>query len=506
MSQENTKKIVIIGSGFSGLSSACYLAKNGYNVTIIEKNKELGGRARIWEKDGFKFDMGPSWYWMPDIFEDFFKDFGKEVSDYYNLIQLNPAYRVFHSDFCYTNLPANIDDIRKLFDKLEEDGCGRIKLDKFLEFAEYTYNKGVKEYMHKPSNSVLEFMDIDFLKGVLKAKILNSYGREIDEQFKNPILREILKFPTLFLGSTPEQTPYLYSLMAYAQLVGGTHYPMGGMHKVVEGMVKLATELGVKFITNANVQKILTKNSDKKSKDNLVTSISFIKDNQINQLECDYLISSADYEHTEQTLLEPKHRRYTDKYWNSRELSPSSLLFYLGIKGRAEGLEHHNLFFDTDFNLHANEIYKNPKWPSDPLFYVCCPTKTDKSVAPTNCENIFILIPLAPNLEDTQELRDKYFEIILGRLKKHLKIDLKEKIILKRDYCIKDFKNDYNSYKGNAYGLANTLKQTAIFKPKIKSKLANMFYAGQLTVPGPGVPPSIISGKIVSEEIIKLNS
>ena len=506
-----SKNIIVIGSGFSGLSSACYLAKSGYSVTVIEKNNELGGRARTWIKDGFTFDMGPSWYWMADIFEEFFKDFDKQVSDYYELIRLDPAYRVFHSDLNHTDLPAKIEDIKGLFQKLEKDGQGAQKLEKFLEFAEYTYQKGVGEYMRKPSNTIKEFIDLDFLSGVLKAKILNSYGKEIDKQFENPVLREILKFPTLFLGSTPEQTPYLYSLMAYTQLIGGTHYPKGGMHKIVEAMVSLATELGVKFITNSVVTKIITK---KDQKNDLVTSVEYTKKDLTNQTdqtdqiiiqECDYLISSADYEHTEQTLLDPEYRRYDDKYWDNRELSPSSLLFYVGIKEKINGLEHHNLFFDTDFNLHAKEIYTDPRWPSDPLFYVCCPSKTDSSIAPIDCENIFILIPLAPNLKDTQELRNKYFKIVVERMQKKLGIDLTNQIIFKRDYCIQDFKDDYNSYKGNAYGLANTLRQTAIFKPKIRSKLSNMFYAGQLTVPGPGVPPSIISGKIASQEIINLD-
>jgi len=519
LSQINNQ-VAIIGSGFAGLSAACYLAKSGMEVTVLEKNFEFGGRARIWEYDlekpnnlnelsssktkikkgKFIFDMGPSWYWMPDVFAKFFGDFDKLPADFYELIRLDPAYRIFRDDRNnFVDLPSTYQDIQDLFQQLEPDGNGAQKLDKFINFAEFTYNKAVHDYMLRPSHSPLEFASLDFVSGVVRAGILSSYGKQIHKQFEHPSLRQILEFPVLFLGATPGQTPYLYALMAYTQIIGGTWYPLGGLASVSQSMVELAQSLGVKFINQANVTKIRTKN-DK------AIGLEFAKNNESEFLLANWIVAGADYNHVEQNLLEPKHRRYSSKYWDKRTMSPSSLLFYIGVEGKLDKLLHHNLFFETDFELHASEIYNNPKWPSDPLFYVCCPSKTEAEVAPVGCENLFVLMPLAPGLEDTQAMRDKYYQIIVERMEKRIGQSFQDKIIVKRSYCLQDFQADYNSFKGNAYGLANTLGQTAIFKPKMKSKLPNLFYAGQLTVPGPGIPPSIISGQLAAGEVLKLHS
>jgi len=221
--------------------------------------------------------------------------------------------------------------------------------------------------------------------------------------------------------------------------------------------------------------------------------------------ETDIIINSADYNHFEQQILPKSHRMYDERYWDKRTMAPSSLLFYMGIDKELPNLEHHNLFFDEDFDLHADEIYEDKKWPTAPLFYACCPSKTDDSVAPKGKENVFLLMPLAVDLEDSVEQRSKYRDVMIKRLEHHLGTSIKDHIVYERSYAINDFKEDYNSYKGNAYGLANTLKQTAILKPKMKSKkVKNLFYTGQLTTPGPGVPPSIISGEVVATEVKKL--
>ena len=485
------KTVGIIGSGFSGLAAACNLAKNGFKVTVLEKNQTLGGRARKFEVDGFTFDMGPSWYWMPEVFDDFFAVFGKKTSDYYELVRLDPSYDVIFGKDDIVSIPANYEELKSLFDEIEPGSAQ--KLDTFLLEAEYKYKVGMKEFVWKPGKSILEFADIRVLKSMFKLQMLTSISTQIDKLFTNPKLRDILKFPVLFLGATPERTPALYSLMNYADLKLGTWYPKGGMYKIVEGFVSLASELGVEFLTSTEVLKIEVAEGKVKA--------LHTKNGQYN---FDFLVASADYNHVEQSLIDKPFRQYSSQYWDSRSMAPSSLLFYLGLDVRLNGLKHHNLFFDQDFSLHANEIYTNPQWPSNPLFYVSCPSVTDNTIAPSNCENVFLLMPLAIDIEDNEYLREKYFDIMCQRILHLTGNDIKNHIIYKRSFCINDFKSDYHAFKGNAYGLANTLLQTAFLKPKIQNKkISNLYYTGQLTTPGPGVPPSIISGQVVANEIIK---
>ncbi|MBU2019195.1 MAG: phytoene desaturase, partial [Bacteroidetes bacterium] len=479
----------ILGAGISSLSAASFLAREGYQVTIFEKNETIGGRARKFEHDGFVFDMGPSWYWMPDVFDRFFESFGKKTSDYYDLKRLDPSYRIFWDDQTKTDVPAKLSDLYNWFESLEPGSS--VFLQKFLKEAEYKYNVGMKDLVHKPSLKITEFADLRILKGLFSMHLLKDFASYIRKYFTHPKILSLLEFPVLFLGAMPSETPALYSLMNYADLSLGTWYPMGGMHKIIEGFEKVAREQGVEIITNAEIVSI-EKTKNKATK--IVT--------KNNSYEADLFISGADYNHTEGLLNGAAN--YTEKYWDKRVMAPSCLLYYVGVNKKVDGLKHHNLFFDAPFNQHAVEIYKDPQWPKNPLFYVCCPSKTDPSVAPEGKENLFFLIPLAPNLKDSEEERNKYFELLLQRIKEQTGEDLKPNIEFTRSYCIEDFKTDYHAYKGNAYGLANTLKQTAILKPRLKNKrLNNFYYTGQLTVPGPGVPPSIVSGEVVAKQVIK---
>lgn len=483
-------KVVVIGSGFSGLASACCLAQAGLDVTVVEKNEALGGRARKFEKEGFLFDMGPSWYWMPEVFDHFFERFGKKVSDYYHLKRLDPSYRVYFQDE-YVDVPATMEALYAFFEEHEPGSSKSLK--KFLDEAEYKYKVGMDEFVWKPGHSISEFIDIRVVKSLFKLQMFSSIDKQIRRLFKNPKLVKILEFPVLFLGAKPSDTPGLYSLMNYADLKLGTWYPIGGMHKVIDGMVTLAKELGVKFETNTPILGVTIDSKKVRSANSLNKSF-----------DCDYLVASADYRHVDQQIIPREYSNYSESYWDGRKMAPSSLLFYIGLDKKIEGIKHHNLFFDEDFDLHAEEIYTTPKWPSKPLFYICCPSKTDDSVAPIGKENIFILVPLAPDLKDSLEMREKYFDVICERIEKKTGSDIKPHVIYKRSYCIDDFKSDYNAFKGNAYGLANTLLQTAFLKPKLKNKhLDNVYYAGQLTTPGPGVPPSLISGQVVASEILK---
>jgi len=486
-------KIIVIGSGISSMSAASFLSKEGHDVTIIEKNKQIGGRARKFEIDGFTFDMGPSWYWMPDVFEDFYKKFNHTTSDFYSLERLDPSYRVYWKDNSYTDVPADMKALEQWFEDNEKGSA--VKLKSFLKDAEVKYQVGMQDLVYKPSMSVLEFANAKVLKGLLSMNLFSSFGKFIRSYFSNEKIIGLLEFPVLFLGAMPNETPALYSLMNYADIKLGTWYPKGGMHKFIEAFEKIAIENNVKFITDEEVISFNKVNREVKT---VVTNKK--------EYTADIVISGADYHHTDRKLLNG-HANYSKKYWDKRVMAPSCLLFYVGVNKKLKNIQHHNLFFDESLEQHGIEIYKDPKWPSAPLFYVCAPSVTDDSVAPEGSENLFFLIPIAPDLNDSEETREKYFDILLQRFKDKTGNDIKENIVYKKSFCIEDFKNEYNAFKGNAYGLANTLRQTAILKPSLRNKnLDNFYYTGQLTVPGPGVPPSIVSGEVVAKYVLKNHS
>lgn len=482
------KDIIIIGSGFSSLSAACHMAKAGYKVTILEKNATIGGRARKFEKDGFKFDMGPTWYWMPDVFEKFFKDFDKKPSDYYQLERLSPAYQVYFGKDDSITIPGTLSEIYDVFEN-EEKGSSK-HLKQFLDSAKFNYEVAINDLVYKPGESISELINFTTLS---KAnQFFTSISSTVRKKIKSTKLQQILEFPVLFLGAKPTNTPSFYNFMNYADFGLGTWHPKGGMYEVVNGFVKLAEDLGVEILTNQNVEKIVVEEDKIKG---VLSNDKF--------MESFAVISGADYHHTE-TLLPKKYRMYSEKYWGKKTFAPSALLFYVGFDTKIKNVAHHTLFFDTSFDVHAQDIYDNPKWPADPLFYASFSSITDTSFAPKSKEAATFLIPLAPGLTDIPEVREEYFLKIMERLENLTGQNLKEKVLFKESYCVNDFVNDYNSYKGNAYGLANTLFQTAFLRPKIKSKkVENLFFTGQLTVPGPGVPPAIISGKIVSDMVIK---
>ena len=486
------KSVIVIGSGFAGLAAASFMAKEGWQVTVIEKNKTPGGRARQLKEDGFTFDMGPSFYWMPNVFERYFAQFGKKVSDYYSLDRLDPSYRIYWNDG-YTDMPADFSALKNVFETLEPGSAE--KLEKYLQGAAYKYELGVNNLVYKPSRSLTEFMNWKTISGVFKLQVFSSIKNHIAQYFQHPKLRRIMEFPVLFLGALPQDTPALYSLMNYADIKGGTWYPQGGIYSVVEGMYKLALELGVHFHFEEEVKGILIE-------DKQVKSVSTDK----NIYSIDAVISGADYHFTETKLLPEEYRSYSVAYWSKRVMAPSCLLYYIGLNKKLKQTIHHSLFFDVPFEQHGKEIYKDPKWPSEPLFYVSVSSVTDSSVAPPGCENIVFLVPVASGLKgDTEELRENYFRLIAKRMEQHTGESILDAVVYKKTYSVSDFVHDYNSFRGNAYGLANTLRQTAILKPACQSKkVKNLFYTGQLTVPGPGVPPGLISGEVVAKQVIKI--
>lgn len=481
------KKIIIIGSGFSSLSAACYLAKAGNEVHLLEKNKTLGGRARQLKRDGFTFDMGPSWYWMPDIFEKFFGDFGKKVSDFYNLEQLDPAYYVWFQDDVVT-IGDTLEKIAVEFERIEPGSSKSLKT--FIKNAGVNYDIAINDVVNKPGLSPFELVTPE--TAVRVNQFFKTISDDVRKAFKNEKLVSILEFPVLFLGAKPNKTPAFYRFMNYADFGLGTWHPKGGMHEVIKGMISLAQSLGVKTQTESPIEKIIVENK-------VVQGVRVHGE----VIKADYVVSGADYHHSE-TLLDPQYRQYTEKYWDSRVFAPSSLLFYVGFDKKFEKVAHHNLFFDTDFDQHARTIYDDLAWPEEPLFYANFPSVSDETMAPEGKENGFFLIPIAPGVEDTQALRDQYFDIIMERLERLSDQDFRSHILFKESFCVNDFVSEYNSFKGNAYGMANTLKQTAFLRPNLRSKkVKKLYFTGQLTVPGPGVPPALISGKLVSQLIGK---
>ncbi len=476
------------------------MAKAGWDVTVLEKHSMPGGRARKLVANGYSFDMGPSWYWMPDVFERYFASFGKKVSEYYELHRLDPSYRIYWHD-AQTDIPAEYEALKILFESIEKGSAA--KLDAFLKEALYKYEVGINKLVYKPGLSLTEFLDWETIRGVFKLDVFTSIEKHIGKFFKHPKLRQLMEFPVLFLGALPKDTPALYSLMNYADIKLGTWYPKKGMYEVVDGMYKLAKELGVKFCFNHNVTEI--KVEEKKAR-SVVAQISNPGSQNTNIIfDADVVIGSADYHFIETKLLPENCRTYSEEYWDKRLMAPSCLLYYIGLNKKLEGVPHHSLFFDADFDEHGKEIYTTKKWPADPLFYLSLSSVTDETVAPPGCDNMVFLIPVASGLEaDTEELRDRYFEKIMTRFENKTGQSIRNNIVYKKNYSVNNFITDYNSFKGNAYGLANTLMQTAVLRPSCRSiKIKNLFYTGQLTVPGPGVPPSLISGEVVAKEVVK---
>jgi len=485
-------RIAVIGAGFSGLSAASYLTAVGHEVQVFEKNASAGGRARQLKTDnGYTFDMGPSWYWMPDIFERFFNDFGYSVSDFYDLKLLDPSFDIIFDNKEVMGIPESYPALRFLFESIEPGSS--LQLDKFMEEAEYKYDIGMRAFSYMPGLSLAEFADIRSIHRALRLNLFSSFSSHVRKYFTHPKLIALMEFPILFLGAMPRDTPALYSLMNYAGLKLGTWYPLGGFGQVISSMQELAYRNGVEFFFNSPVEKILIK--DNQATGIMVDGI---------HLPFDAVLATADYQYVERVLLPKSAANYRESYWQRKTFAPSCLIYFLGISKKINKLNHHTLFFDEDLTQHAKEIYKAPQWPTKPLFYVCCTSRSDNGVAPAGHENLFLLMPIAPALCDNENLRETYFEIMMKRIENYTGTDIRPYIDYKKSYSVSDFIDDYHTYKGNAYGLANTLFQTAILKPKIKNKkIKNLFYAGQLTVPGPGVPPSLISGKIAATQLIK---
>lgn len=427
---------------------------------------------------------------MPDVFEKFYNEFGYTTKDFYNLKRIDPSYKIFWEDNTSSNIPADFEKLKLLFES-EEKGSGEM-LELYLKDAEIKYKIGMGEFVERPSLSILEYLEPKLITNSFKLDLLKSISDSIKKKFKNDKLRKILEFPVLFLGAKPTKTPALYSMMNYADIQLGTWYPIGGMYEIANAFTRVASEQNVNIEVDQSVKSVQIEN-------NKITKVYTYN----KEYEADAVVNCSDYNYFDQNILSKEYSEYNNKYWNTRVLAPTCLLFYLGVSKKINNIEHHNLFFDSDFDVHSSEIYDTHTWPKEPLFYLSATTKTDNT-APEGHENLFILIPLSTKLVETEAVIDDYYNMVLDRIETKTGENIRDNIVYKKVFSRKDFINDYNSFQGNAYGLANTLMQTGFLKPKMKSsKLSNLYHAGQLTVPGPGLPPSILSGKIAANLLHK---
>lgn len=486
------KSIIIIGSGFGGLSIAALLAKEGHKVKIIEKNEQPGGRASVLKENGFTFDMGPSWYLMPDVFEKFFNEFGKKPKDYLELKRLEPAYRVFFSKDDVVDVSSDLDKNKALFENMEVGGSK--KLSEYLEKSEYQYDIAMKDFIYKDYKHFTDFIKPKLIVEGTKLHMFDKLDHYAKRYFSSDNIRKILEYTIVFLGGSPYDSPALYSLMSHVDFNLGVWFPIGGgIGQLVEAMVKIAKENKVDFEFNNPVKKIIVK-------DGKITGVETEK----GIYDADIVVANADYPYVETNLLDEKYVSYDEKYWNKKKIAPSAFLMYLGLNKKLKSLTHHNLYFDSSWDRHFDDIFHNPKWPENPSYYVSVTSKTDKSVAPKDCENVFILVPVAPDLDDTDELRKKYSEKILKHLENLTGESIIDSIIFKKIFTHRDFSERYNAFKGTALGLAHTLRQTAVFRPSHTSKkVKNLYYTGHYNHPGIGVPMVIISSQILAEEINK---
>lgn len=488
----SNKKVIIVGAGIGGVATACLLAKKGYAVTIVEKNALVGGRATIFEADGFLFDAGPSWYMMPDIFEHFFTLMGENISDHLTLKRLSPSYRIFlKSQKKYYDFYSDLEKTIETFESIEP-GSGDV-LREYMKTTEYQYHIARDEFMFKNYDSIFDFFNKRVMQEGRKLPLFSKVESIINKKFKSEILRKVMQYQTVLLGTSPGDAPGIYSMMNYVDFVQGVWYPEGGIYKVIEAMEKIARAHGVQILTNTPVASITIT-------DGVATGI--ITEDGTEML-ADIVISNADIVHTDTKLLPAQHRQQTDKYWNDRLLAPSAFILYLGVDGEIPTLQHHNLLFSENWTENFKQIFKKPEWPTDPSLYVCVPSKSDTTVAPAGKENLFVLVPIASGLTYDDAFLDSYTDFVLQQMQEYMDIpDLKNRIVYKRVYAVKDFVTDYNAFKGTALGFAHSLNQTAFFRPNnVHKKVKNLFYVGAGTNPGIGMPICLISAELLYKRI-----
>jgi len=492
MSDLSNTSVAVVGGGFGGLSAACYLADAGADVTLLEKNEQLGGRASRLERDGFTFDMGPSWYLMPDVFERFFAHFDKTPEEYYDLQRLDPHYRIFFKDGDEIDVRGDHAYMRELFESYES-GAGEA-FDEYLETSQEHYEVAMEEFVYEDRSQWRDWIDPDVMRAApIGLQLTGSMQGYVEEYFEHPKLQQIMQYTLVFLGGAPKNTPALYNIMSHVDFNLGVYYPEGGIGGVVDAIVDLGEELGITYETNSEVTS-LTKARD-----------SFrIEVGDDRTYRPDTAVVNADYAHAEQELLPEHERQYDEGYWEKRTYAPSAYLIYMGVEGDVDELAHHTLVLPEDWNGHFEQIFDEPAWPDEPAYYICVPSKTDDSVAPEGHSNLFVLVPVAPGLADGQQLREHYREKILDDIAENTGVSLHDRIVVEEQFSVSDFVSRYNATQGTALGLAHTLRQTALLRPSNRSsKVDGLYFTGSFTTPGIGVPMCLISGQHTADALIE---
>lgn len=488
-----SQRVIIIGAGIGGLATANLLAKAGYHVSVYEKNDQPGGRTGMIERDGFRFDSGPSWYLMPDVFDHYFSLFGRSVTDELDLVKLSPAYKVFFEKHDPMTITSDSERDAATFEAIEA-GAGD-KLRDYVAKGDEIYRLSLQHFLYTNFTSVRDFTKTDILgRGPLMTKLaFTPIDRYVGKFVHDKRLRQILEYPMVFLGSSPFSAPAIYSLMSALDFREGVYYPRGGLYTIIERLVDLGNELGVEYHYNSPVKRIVT--ADKYAKGITLQSGTHI--------DADIVISNADLHFTETKLLDKSDRSYPLKYWNKKEAGPSALLMYLGVKGTLPTLEHHNLFFVDDWKTNFDDIFVNKKLPTPASIYVCKPSQTDTTVAPKGHENVFVLVPLPPGVDITAKQLDKVADRYLTQIQDTMGIpDLKKRIVSKQLFGPNDFMTKYYAWQGTALGPSHILRQSAMFRTSNKSKkVENLYYVGGSTTPGIGLPMCLIGAELVYKRL-----
>jgi phytoene desaturase len=476
--------VTVVGGGIGGLSAAAFLAADGAEVRVLEKNEQLGGRASRMHRDGFTFDMGPSWYMMPDVFERFFAQFDRQPSDYYDLEHLDPHYRVFFTDGDQVDVTGDREQLVDLFESYES-GAGEAFRD-YLETSQEHYETAMPHFVYEDRSRLRDYVDLDVLRAApVGLSLLGTMEGHVADYVDHPKLRQLLQYTLVFLGGSPHNTPALYNIMTHVDVNLGVYYPDGGLGAVVDALVELGGELGVTYETGAEVTGMAGRPAGVR-----------VETADQGSATTDAAVANADYAHVERELLSPSDRQYGDAYWEERTYAPSAYLLYLGVEGDIDPLAHHSLVLPPDWDRHFEQIFDDPAWPDDPAFYVCAPSVTDDSVAPADHSTLFVLVPIAPGLADGPEARADYRDLVLERLATHTGVDVRDRIVVEEDFCVSEFAERYNATQGTALGLAHTLRQTALLRPSNTSKTVDgLYYTGAFTTPGIGVPMCLISGE-----------
>ena len=490
------KNVVIIGGGIGGLGAAGLFARKGYDVTLLEKNENLGGRANIFEANGFRFDMGPSWYLAPDIFEHYFNLVGERVEDHLDLVKLSPSYRIFFRNGGTLDIQSDIEKDAATFDGVER-GAGD-KLRAYLKQSEYQYGVATEHFMFKNYDTVFDFLNRRVMTEGQKLSVFSTMHKFVSRFFQSPQLRQVMEYTMVFLGTSPYEAPALYNLMSHMDFNQGVFYPRGGFYELIKALAAIAEKNGAELRTNSPVEKIIVR-------DGKAAGVRLLSGEE---MDADIVISNADLWFTETKLLANGSTSLNEKYWKKRVMAPSAFILYLGVKEKLSSLVHHNLLFSEDWRKNFDDIYKDPCLPSGPSLYVCAPSVTDDSVSPAGKENLFVLVPIASGLEIGEEEKQRYADHVLALMEKEMDLPgLREKIEFQRIYTVSDFGHDYNSFRGSALGLAHTLMQTAIFRPKNYSKkVKNLYYTGAGTNPGIGTQICLISAELAYKRVHGIKS